>query len=91
MLHCFLKHLTTLRPVMSHGAFNTKYNRGSRNYGRQDHGNGEEGSSKGRHPPHLKGKEIGLYYAKRAKIKKEEEKKNPRPVCRLLIYKQCIF
>lgn len=53
-----------------------RYNR-SRNF------NNEEGGSRGRHPSHLKGKDIGLFYAKKNKMKKENEQRDPKPVSKL--------
>lgn len=76
----------TLRSGMSHMPSTSKYHRGPRNQHRQSHGNHEEGGSRGRHPPHLKGKEIGMYYAKKSKKAKEQEQKNPKPVRTLVIY-----
>lgn len=42
--------------------------------------NNAPGEGERRHPPHLKGKEIGLFYAKRSKAKKLAEKKSPKLV-----------
>ncbi|KRT84976.1 helicase, partial [Oryctes borbonicus] len=38
-----------------------------------------------RHPPYLKGKEIGLYFARKNKEKRLEEMKNPRPLATILL------
>ncbi|KAK9701941.1 DEAD/DEAH box helicase [Popillia japonica] len=38
-----------------------------------------------RHPPHLKGREIGLYFAKKNKQKRLDELKNPKPLGTILL------
>ncbi|TSK38403.1 ATP-dependent RNA helicase DHX36 [Bagarius yarrelli] len=41
------------------------------------------GGGRGRHPPHLKGKEIGLWYAKRGGVKRAEAERNSRAVVQM--------
>ncbi|CAG5136542.1 unnamed protein product, partial [Candidula unifasciata] len=36
-------------------------------------------SSRGRHPPGLRGKEIGLWYARRGRVRREQEQRSNRP------------
>ncbi|XP_061072656.1 ATP-dependent DNA/RNA helicase DHX36 isoform X3 [Conger conger] len=48
---------------------------------REDRGRG--GGSRGRHPGHLKGREIGLWYAKRGGIKRKEEERKSRAVVQM--------
>ncbi|KAE8747229.1 hypothetical protein FOCC_FOCC006021 [Frankliniella occidentalis] len=47
--------------------------RGEGGYSRKEDTQGEARGGFKRHPPHLKGREIGLYYAKLSKAKKEAE------------------
>ncbi|KAG7470975.1 hypothetical protein MATL_G00119570 [Megalops atlanticus] len=48
---------------------------------REDRGSG--GGSRGRHPGHLKGREIGLWYAKRGGMKRKEEERKSRAVVQM--------
>ncbi|KAG5837022.1 hypothetical protein ANANG_G00234820 [Anguilla anguilla] len=48
---------------------------------REDRGRG--GGSRGRHPGHLKGREIGLWYAKRGGIKRKEDERKSRAVVQM--------
>ena len=50
------------------------YGRG-RGFGREDFGRGGFGRGGGRHPSHLKGKQIGLFYRNRAVQKKRQLEK----------------
>nr|XP_023677862.1 ATP-dependent RNA helicase DHX36 [Paramormyrops kingsleyae] len=49
----------------------------------QGRGRGRGGGSRGRHPAHLKGREIGLWYAKRGGIKRKEEERKSRAVVQM--------
>ncbi|XP_051779882.1 ATP-dependent DNA/RNA helicase DHX36 isoform X1 [Erpetoichthys calabaricus] len=46
-------------------------------------GGGGGGRGRGRHPAHLKGKEIGLWYAKRGGAKRKEEERKSRAVVQM--------
>ncbi|KAI2653722.1 ATP-dependent DNA/RNA helicase DHX36 [Labeo rohita] len=48
----------------------------------QGHGEGRRGGGRGKHPPHLKGREIGLWYAKRGGIKRAETERKSRDASR---------
>ena len=56
------------------------YQRGHRNreYAQRDRweDSDQRGRGRGRHPPGLKGKEIGLFYAKRSKEKAAQDEKS---------------
>ncbi|MFT7803156.1 ATP-dependent RNA helicase DHX36 [Arapaima gigas] len=46
-----------------------------RSHNWEDQGSGRGGGTRGRHPAHLKGREIGLWYAKRGGMKRREEER----------------
>uniref|UniRef100_A0A8C9T4K2 ATP-dependent DNA/RNA helicase DHX36 n=1 Tax=Scleropages formosus TaxID=113540 RepID=A0A8C9T4K2_SCLFO len=56
-----------------------------RNLGWEEQGAsaGRGGGSRGRHPAHLKGREIGLWYAKRGGMKRKEEERKSRAVVQM--------
>ncbi|XP_030622208.1 ATP-dependent DNA/RNA helicase DHX36 [Chanos chanos] len=60
------------------------YQRNSRWESREDQGRGGcSGGSRGKHPPHLKGREIGLWYAKWGGIKRSEQERKSRAVVQM--------
>ena len=60
------------------GAMAMRWSRGAgqgRGYGRGSYGRGAFGRGGGRHPSHLKGKEIGLFYRDRGILKRKQKDK----------------
>ncbi|KAL7879161.1 hypothetical protein AOLI_G00101350 [Acnodon oligacanthus] len=55
----------------------------SRGGGRGGGGGGGGGGGRGRHPPHLKGREIGLWYAKWGGMKRNEAERKARAVVQM--------
>ncbi|XP_067245956.1 ATP-dependent DNA/RNA helicase DHX36 [Chanodichthys erythropterus] len=51
--------------------------------GRKGGGGGGGGGGRGKHPPHLKGREIGLWYAKWGGIKRSEAERKSRAVVQM--------
>ncbi|KAG5269044.1 hypothetical protein AALO_G00197670 [Alosa alosa] len=66
------------------GSSSGGYQRNSGNWeSREEHGRGGGSGPRGKHPPHLKGREIGLWYAKWGGVKRSEQERKSRAVVQM--------
>lgn len=63
------------------GSGNRGYQRNSGWESRDEQGRGGGGGVRGKHPPHLKGREIGLWYSKFGGLKRSEMERKSVSIC----------